>query len=137
MQFKVHDWMMDLVVFIDPDATVSEALAIMRRRYIQSLIVRKTSEHAYGIVTSRDISDKIVAQERNPRETRVKEIMTSPLITVSPEMTLQQCAAIMRDNHIHHLPVQDETGDIIGMIAAADFLVAAEAMGRNPGEKLS
>jgi len=137
MQFKVHDWMMDLVVFIDPDATVSEALAIMRRRYIQSLIVRKTSEHTYGIVTSRDISDKIVALERNPREIRVKEIMTTPLITVSPDMTLQQCAAIMRDHHIHHLPVQDANGEIIGMIAAADFLVAAEAMGRNPGEKLS
>ncbi len=137
MQFKVHDWMMDLVVFIDPDATVSEALAIMRRRYIQSLIVRKTSEHTYGIVTSRDISDKIVALERNPREIRVKEIITTPLITVSPDMTLQQCAAIMRDHHIHHLPVQDANGEIIGMIAAADFLVAAEAMGRNPGEKLS
>lgn len=137
MQFKVIEWMMDLVVFIDPDATVSEALAIMRRRYIQSLIVRKTNEHPYGIVTSRDVSDKIVALERNPRDVRVKEIMTSPLITVSPEMTLQQCAVIMRDNRIHHLPVQDAGGEIIGMIAAADFLVAAEAMGRNPGEKLS
>lgn len=137
MQFKVRDWMMDLVVFIDPDASVSEALATMRRRYIQSLIVQKSAEHPYGIITSRDISDKIVAKHRNPRNTAVKDIMTTPLITVSPDMTLQECAIKMRDNRIHHLPVQDEHGEIVGMIAAADFLVAAEAIGRNPGEKLT
>lgn len=137
MQYKVHEWMMDLVVFIEPEATVFEALATMRRRYIQSLIVRKTDQSPYGIITSRDVSDKIVALEQNPRQVLVKDIMTSPLITVSPDMSLQECAVIMREHHIHHLPVQDETGKIIGMIAAADFLVAAEAMGRNPGERLS
>ncbi len=137
MQYNVHEWMMDLVVFVDPEATVSEALATMRRRYIQSLIVRKTDKYPYGIITSRDVSDKIVALERNPREVLVKDIMTSPLIAVSPDMSLKKCAEIMRDNRIHHLPVQNKKGEIIGMIAAADFLVAAEAMGRNPGEHLS
>ncbi|MCC6147852.1 MAG: CBS domain-containing protein [Anaerolineaceae bacterium] len=137
MQFKVHEWMIDLVVFIDPEATVSEALAMMRRRYIQSIIVQKTSEQVYGIVTSRDISDKIVAMDRNPSGILVKEIMTSPVITVSPDLSLKECATLMRDKNIHHLPVADSNGMIIGMIAAADFLVAAEAMGRSAGEKLS
>lgn len=137
MQYKVHEWMMDLVVFIDPDVTVFDALAIMRRRYIQSLIVRKTDRNPFGILTSRDVTDKIIALERNPREVLVRDIMTAPLITVTPDMSLQKCATIMRDNRIHHLPVQNDKGEIIGMIAAADFLVAAEAMGRNPGEKLS
>ena len=45
MEFTVRDWMLDLVVFIDPDATVSEALATMRRRYINSVMVRKTKDH--------------------------------------------------------------------------------------------
>lgn len=137
MQFKVQDWMMNLVVFINPDATVLEALATMRRRYIQSLIVRKTNEHPYGIITSRDVSDKIVALERNPRNVLVRDIMTTPLITVSLQMSLQDCAVIMRDHHIHHLPVQDDQGEIVGMIAAADFLVAAEAMAAVPGERIS
>jgi predicted transcriptional regulator len=54
--------MMDLVVFFDPECTVSEALALMRRRYIHSLIVDKTvANPEYGIVTSTDISDKIIA----------------------------------------------------------------------------
>jgi len=136
MQYKVRDWMMDVVVFINPDATVLEALAIMRRRYIQSLIVRKINEFPYGIITSRDVSDKIVALDRNPRDVLVKDIMTTPLITVTPEMSLQKCAITMRDHHIHHLPVENEKGEIIGMIAAADFLVAAEAMAADPGERL-
>lgn len=138
MQFTVRDWMMDLVVFVDPEATVAEALAMMRRRYIQSLIVKKTPENPeYGIITSRDISDKIVAQDRNPRELKVKDIMSSPIITVTENMSLKECALIMKEHRIHHLPVVNKEGEITGMIAAADFLVAAEAMSKEPGEHMS
>lgn len=138
MQFKVRDWMMDLVVFVDPDITVTEALALMRRRYISSLIVNKTKNNPeYGIVTSIDVCDKIVAQDHNPNDIKVREIMTSPLITVDREMTLKECSLIMREHHIHHLPVRDEENNLVGMISAADFLVAAEAMARKPGEVIS
>lgn len=137
MQFKVRDWMIDLVVYIDPEATVSEALALMRRRYIHSLIVNKTANNPeYGIITSTDICDKIVAQERNPSTTKVKEVMTSPLTTVHPDDPLTECAAIMSAKRIHHIPVIDETSQPVGMISAADFLVAAESMGRAPGERI-
>lgn len=138
MQFTVRDWMMDLVVFVDPDATVSEALAIMRRRYIHSVIVNKSEQNPdYGILTSTDICDKIIAQQRNPKETRVRELMSTPLITVSSTMPLKDCAEVMKKHKIHHLPVVDEKGAVVGMISATDFLVAAEAMGSSPGERLS
>ncbi len=134
----VRDWMMDLVVYIDPDASVSEALAVMRRRYINSLIVNRTETNPdYGIVTSTDISDKIVALERNPAHVLMREIMNSPLITVNAQMTLKECANIMHENQIHHLPVADDEGNLVGMISATDFLVAAEDMGRAPGERMS
>jgi len=137
MQYRVRDWMMDLVVYVDPDATVTEALALMRRRYINSLIVNRSENNPeYGIVTSIDVSDKIAAQERNPGDLKVREIMTSPLITVHKDMSLKECSRLMREKHIHHLPVIDDDGKILGMIAAADFLVAAETMGRKPGEKI-
>jgi len=135
MQFTVREWMVNLVVYITPGATVAEALSLMRRRYINSLIVKiKPKEHVYGIITSTDISDKIVAQERNPAETRVEEIMTSPLITVKTTMDLKTCAGLMKAHHIHHLPVEDENGALVGMISATDFMVAAEAMANAPGE---
>ncbi|NMB54748.1 MAG: CBS domain-containing protein [Leptolinea sp.] len=138
MQFKVRDWMVDLIVFVDPDSTVSEALALMRRRYIHSLIVQITNNNpSFGILTSTDISDKVIAENRNPSTIKVRELMTSPLITVKTDDPIQECAKIMRQKKIHHLPVMDNKGALVGMISATDFLVAAEAMGREPGEKIS
>jgi CBS domain-containing protein len=137
MQFTVKDWMLDVVVYIKPNQTVSEALSVMRRRYIVSLIVQKDAQNPQnGIVTSKDICDKIVATDLNPSEILVHEIMSSPLITVTPDMPLTDCAKKMREHRIHHLPVVDEYGEVIGMIAASDFLVAAEEMGRAPGDHL-
>ncbi len=128
----VMDWMKNLVVFVDPDTTVSEGLHIMRHRYATSLIVDKTPENLeYGIVTSINICDKIIAQGNDPAETKVKDIMATPLITVPATMMITECAAMMKEKRIHHLPVADETGQIIGMITAMDLLLMAEGMGTN------
>jgi CBS domain-containing protein len=135
MQFTVRDWMMDLIVFVEPDTPVTDVLATMRRRYINSVIVNKSVQNPeYGILTSTDICDKIVALDRDPSTIKVSEIMTSPLIMVSEEMPVSECARIMKENRIHHLPVTDEDQTLIGMISATDFLVVAEAMGRS-GER--
>ncbi|MEN4100246.1 MAG: CBS domain-containing protein [Anaerolineaceae bacterium] len=135
--FTVREWMNDLVVFVDPDATVTEALTLMRRRYINSLIVRKSETNpAYGILTSTDISDKIIAKEQNPSLVKVRDLMSSPIISVHQNVVLKDCARLMVEHEIHHLPVVDDSGNVIGMISATDFLVAAEAMGRAPGERL-
>lgn len=138
MEFTVRDWMVDLVVYIDPNSTVAEALALMRRRYIHSIIVNKSDDSPqYGIITSTDISDKIIAREQNPSKLKVRDVMTAPLLTVEESMPLKSCADIMNKNHIHHLPVVNAQGALVGMISATDFLVAAEAMGRAPGERIS
>jgi CBS domain-containing protein len=130
----VHDWMIDLLVFIEPDDTVSEALSLMRRRYIHSLLVNKSpSNPEYGILTSTDISDKIIAEDRDPSKTLVRDVMTSPIVTAQLDWTLKQCSLLMREHHIHHIPVANDTGELVGMISATDFLVAAETMGRQVG----
>lgn len=135
MQFTVRDWMMDLVVYVDPDLPVTDALETMRRRYINSVIISKTKGNKdFGILTSTDICDKIVAQGRDPSTIQVREIMTSPVITVRTDMSMAECAQIMKEKNIHHLPVVDENGNLVGMISATDFLVVAEAMGRS-GER--
>jgi signal-transduction protein with cAMP-binding, CBS, and nucleotidyltransferase domain len=135
-QTTVKDWMKDLVVFIDPEASVYEGLELMRHRYATSLIVNKTPANPqYGIVTSINICDKIVAQGNDPKKTKVKEIMASPVITVTPTMLITECAAKMKEHRIHHLPVADDKGNIVGMIAAMDLLMVAEAMGTNFKER--
>ena len=132
----VRDWMMDLVVFMDPDQTVSEALNIMRRRYINSVMVRKSEAGGdFGIVTSRDVSDKIVAENRNPKEVLLKDIMSSPIVAVSQSTSIKDCAILMKEKHIHHLPVENEKGEVVGMISSSDFLLIAEAMGNNFEER--
>lgn len=128
----VLDWMKNLVVFVDPETTVYEGLHIMRHRYATSLIVEKTDENpAYGIVTSINICDKIIAQGNDPTKTKVKDIMATPVFTVPASMQITECAAMMKEKRIHHLPVADETGQIIGMITAMDLLLMAEAKGTN------
>ncbi|HSM25349.1 MAG TPA: CBS domain-containing protein [Anaerolineaceae bacterium] len=132
----VKDWMMDLVVFVDPDQTVYEILSIMRRRYINSVMVRKSeADTDYGIVTSKDISDKIVAENRNPKEVLVKEVMSSPVVAAPQELSIKECAILMREKRIHHLPVKNDSGLIIGMVSASDFLLIAEGIGTNFQER--
>ena len=134
---KVKDWMIDFVVFIEPDSTVLDALSIMRRRYVNSLIVNKTEKFPeFGIVTSTDICDKIVAEEKNAGEVKIHEIMSSPLISVKREQSIFECAKKMGKLRIHHLPVTNEEGMVIGMISATDFLVVAEAIAHGEGDNL-
>ena len=131
MQYTVRDWMVDVVVYVEPDQTVFEALELMRRRYTHSVIVDKADgAKEFGIITSTDISDKIVAFSKNPSKLKCSEVMSSPIISVVDSMTLEQCAALMKKHNIHHLPVENENHELIGMISATDFMVAAEAMGR-------
>ena len=128
----VKDWMKNLVVFVDPDTTVFEGLHIMRHRFATSLIVKKTAETPdYGIVTSINICDKIIAQGNDPTKTKGKEIMASPVFTVPSSMRITDCAAMMKEKRLHHLPVADEHGQIVGIITAMDLLWMAEAMGTN------
>jgi len=136
MANTVRDWMNDLVVFVDPNSTITEALGMMRRRYVNNLIAKKTKESPdYGIITSIDICDKIVAQGRDPSKVTVREIMSTPLITVTTDMTIVECATVMKDRRIHHLPVTDDNETVVGMISANDFLIVAEQLGHGNGER--
>jgi CBS domain-containing protein len=118
------------VVVVDPDSSVKYALTLMRRRKIHSVIVAMSEKNpSYGIVTSTDVRDKIVAAGRNPSETRVREIMSGPIITGNPDWTLMDCSQVMQQHHIHHLPIADESGMLIGLISATDIFMAVEEAG--------
>lgn len=130
MSNNVGDWMSSPVVVIDPDSTVSYALTLMRRRHIHSAVVKITEdERTYGIITSTDIRDKIMAEDRNPAETKVREIMTAPVFTADPNWTLKECSVKMHEHNIHHMPVADKDGNLIGIISATDIFIAAEEIG--------
>ncbi|HEX7975139.1 MAG TPA: CBS domain-containing protein [Anaerolineales bacterium] len=130
MPTKVRDWMSTPVVVVDPDSSVSYALTLMRRRNIHSVIISMPgSPSTYGIVTSTDIRDKIMGGNRNPAETRVRDIMTAPVFTADPNWTLQECSRKMQEYRIHHMPVADANGTLVGLISATDIFMAAEEIG--------
>jgi len=118
------------VVVVDPDTTVSYAMTLMRRRRILSVVVDISQMNAgYGIVTTTDIRDKIVAAGRNPANTRLREIMSGPIVTARTEWTLMECSQVMQQHKIHHLPVADEAGTLVGLISATDIFMAVEESG--------
>jgi CBS domain-containing protein len=130
MTTKVRDWMSKPVIVVDPDSSVSYALTLMRRRNIHSVVVNVSeADRIYGIITTTDIRDKIIGSDRNPAETRVREIMTAPVVTADPEWTLKKCSVQMQKHRIHHMPVADRNGDLIGIISATDLFTAAEEIG--------
>ena len=135
MPDKVKDWMSSPVVVVDADSSVSFALTLMRRRNIHSLVVvLGEGIPVFGIITSTDIRDKIIISERNPAETRVREVMTSPVVVANAEWSLRECSLKMHETHIHHMPVADEHGALVGMISVTDIFRAAEEIGWGAGK---
>ena len=136
MPHTVHDWMSKPVVVVDPDSSVTYAMTLMRRRNIHSVVVNIGQDNpSYGIVTTTDIRDKIAAADRNPAEIAVREIMSRPLILARPEWTLKECSQTMQKHNIHHLPVADEHGTLVGLISATDIFMAVEEGGWGGGRK--
>ena len=130
MPYLVRDWMSSPVVVVDPDSSVSYAMTLMRRRRIHSIVVDISENNpVYGIITTTDIRDKIVAANRNPAETTVREIMSGPIITGQADWTLIQCSQLMGEHKFHHLPITDENGTLIGLISATDIFMSVEEQG--------
>lgn len=130
MPNKVRDWMSSPVVVIDADCSVSYALTLMRKRNIHSLVIHMDEDpDHYGILTTTDIRDKIIEMERNPAETKVKQIMSGPVITANPDWSLKECSSKMHEHNFHHMPVEDANGQLVGMISATDLFIAAEEVG--------
>jgi CBS domain-containing protein len=135
MPHTVRDWMSKPVIVVDPDSSVSYAMTLMRRRSIHSVIVNIGEDNpSYGIVTTTDIRDKIAAADRNPAEITIREIMSGPLILADPDWTLKECSRIMQKHDIHHLPVADEHGALVGLISVTDIFVAVEEGGWGEGK---
>lgn len=74
-----------------------------------------------GIITDRDISCRVVALRRSPATTTVADIMTSPVVTVSPHTTIEECCRLMAENKIRRLPVIDSSGFCCGMVSLGDI----------------
>ncbi|HLY39812.1 MAG TPA: CBS domain-containing protein [Terracidiphilus sp.] len=108
------------ILSIDPEQTVFEALEQLALHDIGALIVL-SGGRLVGIISERDYARKCILQGKYPSETKVREIMTSPVHFVSPEYTVDECLATMTQNHFRHLPVMQD-GAVVGMLSIGDLV---------------
>ena len=119
---------------ISPEATVLEAIKIMADKGIGALVVAE-GEKVVGILSERDYTRKVTLMERSSYSTTVAEIMTSKVLTVSLNNTVEECLQLMTDRHLRHLPVLDNE-KLVGFISIGDLVKAAMEDHKNLIEQL-
>ncbi|MBU0763170.1 MAG: CBS domain-containing protein [Candidatus Altiarchaeota archaeon] len=123
---KVGDAMTKGVICVDVEDSVKLTAEVMKKNDISGLLVTKSGD-GIGVITERDIIKKVVAEGKKPESTPVKDIMTSPLVTIAPDATIDDAATIMRDKDIRRLFVEDN-GKIIGILSEFDIVKIEPAL---------
>ncbi len=108
------------VLTIGPEETVHQAIKVMAEKGIGALVVVKEGEPV-GIISERDYMRKVILHGRASQTTKVREIMSSPLISATTQWAVEQCMVAMTDHHIRHLPVI-ESDKLVGIISIGDVV---------------
>jgi CBS domain-containing protein len=108
------------VYSISPDATVYEALEILEERNIGALLVL-AGDQLVGLLSERDYVRKVKLKGHSSTDLKVEEIMSSPVVTVDPKTTVDECMRSMTNKRCRHLPVIDE-GKVVGVVSIGDLV---------------
>ena len=114
----VNDIMKSNVISIDSSMTVKDAAKMMNDAGVGCIVVMEKNS-TVGILTERDFVRKIIAQEKS-LSTPVKDVMSSPLITIDPDESVWELAQLMKVKRIHKVPVADK-GKLIGIVTSTDL----------------
>jgi len=105
---------------ISPEATVYDAIAQMAENHVGALVVLSAGR-LNGIVSERDYARKVILMGRQSRDTRVHEIMSRSVVSITPETNVDECMRLMTSRLIRHLPVLDGER-VVGMISMRDLM---------------
>ncbi|HWW19400.1 MAG TPA: CBS domain-containing protein [Steroidobacteraceae bacterium] len=111
-----------VIYSVPPDAPVLEAIKEMAEHSVGALLVMQ-NERLMGVVSERDYARKVILKGRSSNETRVSQIMSTPVLTVGPNQSVNDCMRIMTENRVRHLPVVDGER-VIGVLSIGDLVRA-------------
>jgi CBS domain-containing protein len=124
------------VYSVRPDASVYEALELMAEKNIGAVLVTDGAGKLYGVLSERDYARKMIIKGRDAHTTKVKEIMTTMVVSINPDTRLQDCMSLMTEKRIRHLPVfQGEKlvgvvsiGDVVkSLLSELDYVISQQA----------
>ena len=116
---RIRELMTENPKTVSSDATVVEAARVMREDDV-GLVPVVDGDRLVGTVTDRDIAIRIVAEERDPNSTTVRETASTDLVTIDPEQDLGEALRLMAQHQVRRLPVVEEDGRLVGIVAQAD-----------------
>ena len=131
MAKTIRDLMTSNPTTIEPDKTVVDAAKLMGDEDA-GLIPIVEGQKLVGTITDRDIATRVVAESKDPQSTKVRDVMTSRLVTVDPDQDLDEALRLMAQHQVRRLPVVEEDGKIVGIVAQAD--VAKHSSDEQTGE---
>ena len=110
----------NMVLCVDQSESVYDAISLMAQVNIGAVLV-KEHENIAGIFTERDYLQKIALESRSSRETRVREVMSSPVISAAPNDSIESCLETMTHCRCRHLPIVAE-GNLLGIVSIGDLV---------------
>lgn len=123
LDLRVKEVMRASPLTVPADATVRQAAKAMEKQDSSCVFVKSKGE-IVGIVTERDIARRVVAKGVSPEKTKVRGIMTSPIIVVSPDAKIEEALNIMAKNRVRRLPVVDTGQGLAGIVGVGDIAKA-------------